>query len=464
MKIRSIASALLLVLVALVLSSCTQQNTEVKVGSSPSTSADTDVKTNSPPTNLATSELFLFTRNGKYGYIDRTGKIVIPAKLDTPYNESSNSATPAPDELISFAQEDYFGNKTKDFAYRLRIPGVHHADKSISFNKHFYGYKDRRTGKVIIRPQFSNAAARFSEGLAWVMDGGDRVGYIDKQGKIVIPLQYSYSRSRKILGVGYEHSGSDFNGGLAKVCSGGCGYIDRTGKVVIPLKFDKSYVEKTGTVISPLESSSNAGDFYDGLARVCNGKCGYMDRTGKVVIPLKFDEAPEKFSNGLAAVKIKDRLGYIDKTGKIVIPLSYSSAGDFYDGLARVCNDKCGYIDRTGKVVIPLKFDEDEVAAKFSNGLAWVKIKDRLGYIDKTGKVKIPAKFVPWNTDYMNTKYIDSDDADFDRGLAVVKVPKTCESTESSDRTTCYGYGYGYIDTTGKLVFDFFRFGDLVVR
>jgi hypothetical protein len=110
MKIRSIASVLLSV--ALGLNSCTQQNTEVKVGSSPSTSADTAVKIDSSPTTSVTSELFLFTRNGKYGYIDRTGKIVIPAKLDTPYE---NSATPVGeasqnenrDELISFAQEDH---------------------------------------------------------------------------------------------------------------------------------------------------------------------------------------------------------------------------------------------------------------------------------------------------------------------------------------------------------------------
>jgi WG containing repeat len=398
MNIRSIASTLLLV--ALVLSSCTQQNTEVKVGT-PSTSADTDVKPNSWPSNLSSSKLFLFTRNDKFGYIDRTGKIVIPAKLDTPY-ENSNSLTPVGvgdslplgtasqnenrDELISFAEDDISANMTDAFAYRLGIPGVH-PDKSGSFNKHSYGYKNRRTGKVIIRPQFRNAADRFSEGLAWVMDERDGLGYIDKQGKMVIPPQYRPSEFTYAGNTSYF--GSDFNDGLAQVCkgeSGNCGYIDRTGKVVIPLKFDE------------------ADDFDGGLARVCSK-----------------GESP-----------------------------------------------KCGYIDRTGKVVIPLKFDR--VARKFSNGLAWVVINKRFGYIDKTGKVKIPVKFTDPSINLMsanakegeiemnkdNNRFLAT--IDFERGLAAVKIPKTCgfsvgEATPTSDENDCDGYGY--INTKGKLVFEF---------
>jgi WG containing repeat len=413
MEIRLIASAL--VFVALVLNSCTKQNTEVKVGSSPLTSADTEVKTNSSPTTSADSKLFLFTRNGKYGYIDRTGKIVIPAKLDTPYNETSESVTPDRDELIRFAQEDHSANLTYEFGYRLGLAGA----KPRVEGDYFHGYKDRQTGKVIIRPQFRHAADRFSEGLAWIMDERDRVGYIDKQGKMIIPPQYRPSEENSNLISPPWYFGNDFNGGLAKVCSVG-------------------------------ES----------------GKCGYIDRTGKIVIPLKFDKAAEKFSNGLAWVSTKSGFGYIDKTGKIVLMLhqSYSSADNFDGGPARVCSQgegesrKCGYIDRTGKVVIPLKFDE--AATKFSNGLAWVVINERLGYIDKTGKVKIPVKFT-YDFQPSRPRYFEDGpfiaigngtdlDVNFDRGLAAVKIPKTCGSSDQNDCDQS-----GYIDTTGKLVFEF---------
>jgi hypothetical protein len=120
-------------------------------------------------------------------------------------------------------------------------------------------------------------------------------------------------------------------------------------------------------------------------------------------------------------------------------------------------NDKSGYIDRTGEVVIPLKFGD--VAEKFSNGLAWVSINGRYGYIDKTGKVKIPVKFT-FDINPTRPRYFEDGpfvvigdtvlDVNFDRGLAAVKIPKTCRS---SDRDNCDRIGY--IDTTGKLVFEF---------
>jgi hypothetical protein len=398
MKIIAIASAL--VLVALVMNIYTKKDTAVQVGSLPTTSAG--------------SKLFLFTRNGKYGYIDRTGKIVIPAKLDTPY-ENSNSVTPDRDELVRFVQDDHFANMRYDFLYGIGLAGA----KPRMVRDYLHGYKDRQTGKVIVPPQFRYAADRFSEGLAWVIDEQDRVGYIDRQGKIVIPPQYSPNEQFINVFSPILYFGSDFNGGLAKVCSQG-------------------------------ESR----------------KCGYIDRTGKVVIALKFDEAAEKFSNSLVWVVINGRHSYIDKTGKPVITLnqSYSSADDFDDGLARVCSNgesrKCGYIDRTGKVVIALKFDY--VARKFSNGLAWVVIKERLGYIDKTGKVKIPAQFTYLGTDFRHPYAKEGDirmlcndecvdvKADFDRGLAAVKIPKTCGSNDQNDCDRS-----GYIDTTGKLVFEF---------
>jgi hypothetical protein len=395
MNMKIIASAFLLV--ALVLNSCNKQNVEVNVGSLPATSAS--------------SELFLFIRNDKYGYINRSGKIVIPAKLDAPYDKASNSVTSNRDELIAFVQEDHAENTRYEFLYRLGLAGV----KRRVENSYLYGYKNRQTGKVIIQPQFRHAADRFSEGLAWIMDEQSRVGYIDKQGKIVIPLQYGYTRSIMTHAASSEaYFGGDFNDGLAKACS--------------------------------------MGD---------SRKCGYIDRTGKVVIPLQFDEAAEKFSNGLAPVVIDRRRGYIDKTSKIVIPLqSYSNADDFDGGLARVCSEgesrKCGYIDRTGKVVIPLKFDA--AAKKFSDGLAWFVINERLGYIDKTGKVKIPAKFTNRTNAFLPSHLKEDDfvamcnvscfygNASFDRGLAAVMIPDACGS--NCDRI-------GYIDTTGKLVFEF---------
>src|SRR6266480_225689 len=119
--------------------------------------------------------LFPVEEHGKWGYIDKTGKIVI--------------------SRYDFAK-----------SFSEGLAAVKDGGK--------WGYIDK-TGKMVIPPQFSEAY-RFSEGLATVKDGG-QWGYIDKTGKMVIPPQYDLA---------YQHSE-----GLAAVKTGGkWGFIDSTGQ------------------------------------------------------------------------------------------------------------------------------------------------------------------------------------------------------------------------------------------
>lgn len=221
-----------------------------------------------------------------------------------------------------------------------------------------YGYIDSN-GKVVIPLQY-DWCDKFSEGLGPVGKDG-KYGYIDRTGKMVLSLQDYYG-------------GSHFSDGLALVSGGDedwkCGYIDHSGKLVIPLQY------------------YDAGDFSEGLAVVGKEvgndlKYGYIDRTGKVVIPLQYDWC-ESFSNGIAAVETDEHSYiYIDRTGKVVTPQEEEYS--FFDGLALVKKDeKWGYIDRTGKVVIPLQYD---YAYDFAEGLALVCKDEKKSLIDTDGKL-----------------------------------------------------------------------------
>ena len=76
-----------------------------------------------------------------------------------------------------------------------------------------------KSGKLVIHPQFSEAAPFSGDGLAVVEIGG-RAGYIDKSGKIVINPQFD--------------AGAPFSEGLAAVRVGNAwGFIDKDGKIVI---------------------------------------------------------------------------------------------------------------------------------------------------------------------------------------------------------------------------------------
>ncbi len=292
-----------------------------------------------------------------------------------------------------------------------------------------------RTGKIVIPAKFGRAN-NFSEGLAAV-EIGDKWGFIDRTGKLVVPAQFDYVYN--------------FSEGLAAVeIDRKWGFIDPTGKIIIPAELEE------------------AGEFKNGLATITIPITGRepftIDKTGKVVAtgsPNPTNESTAGESDGLTSFEENNKYGYKDRTGKVVIPAKFDRVGFypgvFNDGLAPAClKQKCGYIDKTGKIVVPLQFDL--VAYKFSDGLAWVNVGKKLGYIDKTGKLVIPTRYrqADMGKGVCNdarpclngTKFINAY-PDFDRGLAVVAIPE-CKQVGKKNCNRS-----GYIDTTGKLVFEF---------
>lgn len=209
---------------------------------------------------------------------------------------------------------------------------------------------------------------------------GGQWGYVDKNGKIVIPPSFSYARNFH-EGLAFVKGDLRDHGGQLKNASG---YIDRAGQWAIVSK-DKRF----------------GGDFSEGLAEFYDkfGKYGYIDKRGNVAIPARFYTAG-KFRNGRAKFWIEDertgtfgKCGFIDKSGTIVVPAKYAVAGDYNEGLAPVRGNrsKWGYIGLDGRLVIPHQYED---ALEFSSDLAAVKSGGRWGYIDKKGKTIIAPRYV----------------------------------------------------------------------
>jgi serine/threonine protein kinase len=188
---------------------------------------------------------------GKWGFIDKTGKEVIPFKYDDAWRFSEGLAA-------------------------VKLNGK-------------WGFIDK-TGKKVI-PSKYGGAWRFSEGLAAVKLNG-KWGFIDKTGKKVIPSKYDYALN--------------FSEGLALVeLNGKWGFIDKTGNEVIPLKYDGAwsfseglaavelngkwgFIDKTGTEAIPFKYD-HAWSFFGGFACVnlMNGEEFYIDKTGKQITESK---------------------------------------------------------------------------------------------------------------------------------------------------------------------------------
>jgi hypothetical protein len=331
------------------------------------------------------SQLIAVEKDGQSGFIDQTGKVVIPFQFDKASSFYEGLA------LVTLKGKKFFIDTTgrvlfeakydviRDFSEGLcavnlgekRIPNI-----GLISDPGKWGYIDK-TGKLAIPMKFTHAE-NFSEGLAAIKNG-DRGGFIDHDAKIVfeLPLDVTLGFHEGIAGVLYR-------GTLA--------YFDRTGKQISP----------------PLGYGPKSHSFSEGLAPIeINGKTGFMDRTGKVVIEPQFEDA-EDFKEGLAPVKVRGEVmtrcprepsgsqksfrmkwGYIDKTGKMVVPAEFESADSFSEGLGAINQcDEGFFIDKTGKKIVLGKFSW---VSPFGNGISRVNVgvnEDRKwGLIDKTGKM-----------------------------------------------------------------------------
>ena len=329
--------------------------------------------------------LFPVEEDSKCGFIDRTGKVVIPLQFDSAneFHEglalvTSNGKTMFIDttgKIVITPRFDIVNSFSEGLAAvnigQTRIPNL-----GLIANPGKWGYIDK-TGKLAIPLKFTHAED-FSEGLAAVTDG-ERGGFIDHSGKILFerPLDVTLGFHEGVVGV---------------LLRGTVTYFDRTGKK-IPISTD--YGPKSNS-------------FSEGLVPIeTKGKWGFVDRTGRLVVDATFEDA-ESFREGLAPVKVRSEKtvwcppdatgsrsgstmmwGYIDKTGKMVIPAVFNSAAPFSEGVAAVSKcDEAYFIDKTGKTVISGNF---RYASSFSGGLARIETmtKDGLlfGYVDKTGKI-----------------------------------------------------------------------------
>lgn len=255
-----------------------------------------------------------------FGYIDKTGKFVIPCSFDEADEFNEGIAWVRKGDYNNWGCIDKNGQTVLPFVYERNEFHDGLAIISIESNrKRLFGYMDKH-GKTVI-PCIYTYAAHFHCGVAAVRKD-DKWFYIDKQGKQVKELLPYSSKDLK------------FHEGYAIIDSkeGKYGFLNTQGRIIIPCVYDE------------------VKNYNDGLAWVCkDSKWGCIDILGNIVIPFVYSDCLD-FKENLAAVKKDGKYGYIDKKGVVVIPFIYSNAGDFIGGIARVSkNGEIGLVDKKGR-------------------------------------------------------------------------------------------------------------------
>ena len=352
------------------------------------------------PRHKNADALYRFIRDGKAGYIDRAGKVVVEPKFEPRGNYGGEFHDGLAE--VGVSSGEYVDSTGKPLNLKL-YRGWDFSDglaAALAEDNGKWGYIDR-TGKFAITPRFEGYpkgyVSSFSEGLAWIQVSG-RYGYIDRTGEFVVEPSFIHAE--------------DFHEGMALVVvDGPCSHYSRSvcgepqvlgdsGATGAASDCKVTFVDSQGSV---LEARFDAAkDFSEGLAPFMKGgKWGYVDKSGRVRIEPSFDDA-WPFSGGRARVLQGELYGYIDTRGRIAVPARFRAADDFSEGLAAVSEssheekDSYYYIDRDGRTVISGPF---HVASHFFKGLAHVELKPlvkeddrirwskrRFAYIDAKGK------------------------------------------------------------------------------
>lgn len=307
---------------------------------------------------LADSLFLPVSINGKYGYMNRLGDVVIPPNYQ------------------------FAGH----FVNGLAIVG--NDDKYGAINK---------SGQLIIPFSYSSISD-FIQGRS-IVEENEKLGIIDRNNRVILPFEY------QDLG--------DLSSELIYFSKGlRYGYADISGVTKIAENFDEAYSFSNGRAMVEIGDYQAMIDLngnyifqptFEGLSQISdslysfekNDKKGIISISGKIISEAKYDDIG-LFHNDLAFVINEDTLQYINGNGEIIISRGFKTypnfelKGEFKNGAAVVSKkEKYGRVNLKGEVITPIEFDN---LGQGKNYIPYKK-KESWGLINAANKMVIPAKY-----------------------------------------------------------------------
>ncbi len=333
-------------------------------------------------------------KDGKFGYIDKLGKEIIPCKYDDAEDFNDGIAVVKINEkcgCINTKGRVKIPLKYQEiYYYSDGLFPVERDDK--------WGYMNQK-GEIVVPCEYK-VAYDFSEGMAAVTSEEYKIGFIDSVGNLVIPYQYN------------DISGTGFSEGLCGVKKDDTwGYINKNGQVVIPFNseltgapfrsgrstiinkmYQMAIINRQGEIVSNWVNGDirEVRDTYYKI-RYDGGVEGLYSIYGDVVISpnYNFSLIAHGFSNdGLVYVsRYGEGDGFFNiKKGELAIPCEYESCSYSFklcEGLVPMKkHGKAGFLNSDNETVIPFIYDD---ADDFSEGFAVVERYGKYGYVDRYG-------------------------------------------------------------------------------
>lgn len=295
--------------------------------------------------------LIPYKENGRWGYKNAKGQVVIGAQYAAAREFEGDVAFAALEGSGLYGLIDRYGNWLTS-ALWTDARSFSNGWAAVEQNG-YWGYIDE-TGRTVVEPQFREAG-EYTCGRARVRTGS-YWGYIDADGDIVIDAEW-------------------------KIC------FDFAEDVAFAQSTSGNWymIDKAGTRIATLGSHLSGETYSEGYAAVCDGgEYFYYNSKGRSAYKKTFEDA-KAFSGGYAAVKSGGLWGFIDTRGAYSVEPQYKAAESFSGGLAAVQDPVSllwGYINKQGELTIGYQFDS---AGAFVENTAVVTMGTETLALDKDG-------------------------------------------------------------------------------
>jgi len=305
-------------------------------------------------------ETISVTKNGKYGFLDLSGKEIIPFIYD-----DANS--------------------------------FHEGFASVCKNGK-WGYIDK-TGNEAISPNFDTVIS-FHNGLAKVSANG-KWGLIDKAGTIILPIEYDSVMENE-------------NGGYTANRDNKAFLLDASGKPLITGDYSYMYPDANGKMYAEkIINGSTVGAYFDENQSMLTGFKEFSLRylSDNLYLGIKRGEYPEGV---VPPHDYSQKFALLDSGGNNLTGFKYSNAGNFFNNFQvvnRYYYGAAGLVNQYGAEVLPTIFDDILLT---DEGYAFITISDEAGGNSGVGYFKIPDNYSSIKATRPITVYLNGIELFFD--------------------------------------------------
>lgn len=337
-----------------------------------------------------TSGLAMIFKEGCYGFIDKTGEIVIPCQLEDPHEVLyfKKNLQYLLIQKVAFINVGTKGGSTQ-IDEHAPFMGYNRSQKTLSDYYALYANDYSTSSLIQISSSLRNNKYKTPELFKVKQENG--WGILNENFNKIIPTNYEelyfLEDSLFLVKSNQKYSLIDINNKVLKTYSNFDNLKRRSNGFLIKKDSMFGFINLEGNISIPIEMDEIKSS-EKGFILFKNGKYKWANLEGEVLTPLGYDESYHNSLGKIVFVRNEDKFYKIiqEENDVKMIPTKYSAIKKLEDDYWLVSQKKKKGIYKNNEIVHP-KYDAIEIRTIEKNGppFFFVKQKNKWGVLDNNG-------------------------------------------------------------------------------